>query len=70
MELYVDGKLAVKGQKVTDFRGQEYTLIGWQEPLHSASSGRVQIKQGKCSGEYFPGVINAEFREVDSNKKR
>jgi len=72
MELYIKGKIAVKGQEVTTFRGEKAILTGWREPQHAASSGRVYItiyeEDGTYNGEFFPGVIGAEFKE-DPKKK-
>jgi hypothetical protein len=65
MKLYIDGKEAVKGQSVKDFRGEDFILVNWREPLHSGSTGRVCIvpvseqNDSNAVREVYPGVINA-----------
>jgi len=64
MELYVNGKLAQKGQEVTTFRGEKAILTGWKEPHKTSSTGKVYITKIKTGyeGEYYPSVINAKFQ--------
>lgn len=52
------------GMKTKDFRGDKCVVTGSREPHHEGSTGRVYLKYGKYTGEYFPGVINAEWVEV------
>jgi hypothetical protein len=66
-KLMINGKEAVKGQKVTTFRGEEMILVSWREPRHSSSAGKVYVKaedaDGVAQSEFFPKVIGGEFVE-------
>lgn len=64
--LYISEDRAIVGQAVETFRGESATLVGW-----SAARRRVYIKMGPPNSqamrrsetlEYFPSIINAEFR--------
>lgn len=50
------GAPVVIGDEVTDFRGEKATVIGWEEPKHSASTGRVYVAVGEGSQGYYPSV--------------
>lgn len=65
--LTINGKPAVKGQQVTDFRGETHTLHDWFNPGTSAGGrgGRVKISNDPFNPLYFPSVIKAEFKEVE-----
>ena len=65
MKLYINGELAVKGQEVTTFRGEKVKLIGWKEPLHKGSTGRVIVRHENSDydWEYYPSVIDGEYKE-------
>lgn len=62
----------VVGDKVASAFGDDrdipMVVTGWQEPLHSASTGRVYVKveDSRTEGAYFPGVFGLEFVEVDN----
>ena len=65
MELYIRGKLAIKGQTVTTFRGEDLILVGWREPHKPSSSGHVYVKENiedKSYCEYYPSVVGGEFK--------
>jgi hypothetical protein len=49
------------GQLVADFRGGVWTLTGGRAPGHDGSTGRVWLNDGSRAGEFFPGVIGAEW---------
>jgi hypothetical protein len=69
-----DGHPARVGDKVVTFRGNEGRLMGFREPQHVASSGRVYVSlerkafcgESMYQSEFFPGVIGARFVEVDA----
>ncbi len=63
MKLLINGVEAVKGQEVTDFRGESWTLEGWQEPHKPSSTGRVYVSQdgAEFQREFFPGVVGGGF---------
>jgi len=63
MKLYINGTPAVKGQEVTTFRGEQYILVGWREPQHSGSTGRVYIRNENGEREFFPSVVDGRFEE-------
>lgn len=55
----------IKGDLVTDFRGEAATVTGWQEPHKEGSSGRIYVHyKGDATGqvEYYPHVFGCEFR--------
>ena len=53
------------GDAVRTFRGEAVEVTGWREPAHAGSTGRVYVKYpGKeWTAEFFPSVINAEWKE-------
>jgi hypothetical protein len=69
-KLYINGNPAVKGQKVTTFRGEKLILTGWREPHKPSSTGRVFVKgeKNEFEGEYFPSVVGGEFREENEDE--
>lgn len=66
MKLYIDGKEAVKGQVVTDFRGDKAILVDWRKPHKPSSTGRVivELPNGDIR-EYYPSVYNGEFKREE-----
>jgi hypothetical protein len=62
-----DGKEIKLGDKVTDFRGDEWTLVGTYLPGTSGggAGGRVELQNEERNWRqlFYPGVINAEFKE-------
>jgi hypothetical protein len=55
---------------VKTFRGESGTVQGWNEPHKPDSTGRVLLRiEGRSPFLYFPSVIDAEWREEDSNGK-
>ena len=63
-----DGRIVNVGDKVKDFRGLECEVTGWQEPTHSGSTGRVNVKQQRGTtvhhNQYYPGVFGLEWVET------
>lgn len=67
MVLLIEGIRAVKGQTVTDFRGNTHILTGWEEPRHPGSSGRVFLKDSDDrESSVYPTVIRGKFEDVYS----
>lgn len=60
---FSDGTPVVAGVVVTDFRGDKAIVVGWTEPKHDGSTGRVQVMQFGCDGvrEYYPHVFNLKW---------
>jgi hypothetical protein len=58
----------VIGQRVETFRGEIGALLGWQEPRHAGSTGRVTVRLDGAEwvGEWYPSVIGAEWVEADA----
>ena len=63
MELYIGDLKVEKGMTVEDFRERKVKVLGWREPLHESSTGRVivELESGQVR-EFFPGVINAKWK--------
>lgn len=61
------GNRITKGQTVTDFRGEAATVTGWQEPLHSASKGRIHVEDAGGASAYFPSVYGCRFVELETD---
>lgn len=61
------GKKLEVGQKVTCFRGEEYTLTDAREPHKPSSTGRVYVRKegAKYGREFFPSVIGAKWVSDD-----
>lgn len=55
------GMPVAKGDTVISFRGEPAKLVGWKEPVHSGSTGRVVVLKGKSTREYYPSVYNLKF---------
>jgi hypothetical protein len=63
------GTPLVKGQRVTDFRGEHAYYSGGRPPEHSASTGRIYVARTKRDAmtarntqSFFPSVFGAEWR--------
>lgn len=57
------GKELQIGDLVTTFRDEKAKLVGFAEPSHSGSTGRVTIQyeeSGYCR-EFYPAVIGASI---------
>ena len=52
-----NGNVVPLGSIVTDFRGDTFTLTGTRLPHSPASTGRVIVKQGDMTMEYYPSVF-------------
>ena len=61
-----NGDICELGQLVECFRGESWTLEGGTPPHKPASTGRVHVRQGECSREFFPGVFNLEWGELNN----
>jgi hypothetical protein len=62
------GKPVRVGQRVTDFRGERWTVTGWTEPAHAGSTGRVHVKQGQTEMSYYPSVFNLSFMTQETHR--
>lgn len=52
-----------KGESVTSFDGEEFTLVGAQPPAHAGSTGRVYVEDAdQRSLELFPEVVGLKWR--------
>jgi len=67
MKLLINGKLALKGDIISDSKGNKAVLTSWQAPHKINSSGKVYVKweDGSVQSEYFPSVFNGEFVKED-----
>lgn len=54
MKLMINGKEAEAGMTVTDFRGDNWELESWKEPVSAGSTGRVYVSNGGCRMELSP----------------
>lgn len=59
------------GQMVTTSRGEKCKLLGITRPHKPSSTGRVTLQfdseQHHYTGEFFPGVIDAEWIEREDH---
>ena len=53
------------GEYTTTFRGERCQVIDIRPPTSPSSTGRVDLKIGEFTHEYFPGVINAKWINRD-----
>jgi hypothetical protein len=51
------------GDKTVDFRGDPVEVLAILPPRHSGSTGRVTLKSGNWTHDYYPGVIAATWIE-------
>jgi hypothetical protein len=62
------------GDKAVTSRGEKVVLSYIQAPHKSSSSGKVTVKpcgeNDRSGQEYYPGVINAEFVEVEESREK
>lgn len=51
------------GELVTDFRGDEAIVTGFEAPRHAASTGRVYVRpvDADWTQGYFPSVFDLEW---------
>lgn len=64
------GKAITVGQTVQTFRGEPVTVRGWTAPRHAGGTGRVLLEEADGSQhEYFPSVVGARVRVVDSRSR-
>lgn len=60
-----DGRQVEVGDSVTGFRGEHATVVGWQEPRHAGSTGRVYVREGTYESSYYPSVYNLKWKEQE-----
>lgn len=68
MKFLVDattGETVKIGERLTSFRGEAATLVGYESPKSPASAGRVYVKwEGEeRMSSYFPSVFNLIWSE-------
>ena len=56
-KLLHNGRVISPGEQVETFRGTLVTVTGGRAPQKPGSTGKVWTD----AGEYFPGVVNAEW---------
>lgn len=62
------GKPVRVGDRTVTFRGETVTVIAINPPSHEGSTGRVTVKfDNGLVREYFPPVIDSEWREPVKN---
>jgi hypothetical protein len=54
-----------KGATVKTFRGEEGMLMYFWPPHKPSSTGRVGVEINGQYCEFYPGVIDAQFQEVE-----
>lgn len=65
------GAEILTGSTVTDFRGEQWKVAGFEPPRHDGSTGRVYLVQWDdpdkepTKAEFYPGVIDAEIITLD-----
>jgi hypothetical protein len=66
MKLFIGEKEATEEMSVVTSKGHSGILNSWREPHKPSSTGRVYVTlDGETSqSEFFPGVIGAEFRDI------
>ncbi len=57
------GEAAVVGGEYADFRGEINILSGGKPPHKPSSTGKVYIKAGETSQEFYPSVIGLRWIE-------
>lgn len=63
--IFRSGNIVVVGDVVSTFRGELVTVTGGRAPDRPGSAGRVYVRSEKGHEmEYYPSVINAEWREA------
>jgi hypothetical protein len=54
------------GDELIDFRGEKSTCVGWQEPQHPGSTGRVYVSREQIKSiQFYPSVFNLEWVSND-----
>jgi hypothetical protein len=62
--VYIKTGLPVRVGDITEtFRGQPVKVLGWALPLTPESTGRVTIAGEAGAADFYPSVIDAEWRE-------
>lgn len=64
----IRGKEIKSGDIIKDFRGDEYEFVGVTNPGTSfgGMNGKIQVKNGDFTREYYPCVFNAKLELVDT----
>ena len=64
-----NGDVCGLGEVLETFRGEAWTIEGGRPPHKPASTGRVYVKRGGgMTREFFPGVFNLEWGELNDGK--
>lgn len=60
-----DGSPVSVGDVLTDFRGDKATVTGGEPPRHSASTGRIYVREEgrEYTCEFFPSVFDCCWME-------
>ena len=63
--LHKNGEEVKPGDLVTDFRGDEATVIHYEQPKHEGSTGRVYVRWvgAQFDALYYPGVFGLEWEK-------
>lgn len=56
------GKPVSIGETLTSFRGEPYLLTAIREPHKPGSTGRVVVRKGEHTSEFFPGVFGLVWK--------
>lgn len=59
------GKIKQVNEVVTDFRGEKATLIGFEAPQNSNSSGRVYVNKNGQTRSCYPGVFGLKIIQIE-----
>lgn len=66
MNLYYEGTdIPVnEGDEVVTRKGEVWYVVGWREPQHAGSTGRVHVQDAHQDGvrEFFPSVFGMTFK--------
>lgn len=57
------GKPVKVGDVLRSFRGEDWTVTGWQEPKNINSTGRVCVARGEWNQSFYPSVFSCEWRD-------
>jgi len=65
------GQVAQRGDIVTSFRGERFTLTGARAPHNGSSTGRICVREGGVDGmasEFFPSVCGLKWKAIRRKK--
>lgn len=70
--VYVEGpkkkQVAERGDIVTSFDGEQFTLEGAQAPHKAGSSGRIYVRRGGMASQFFPSVCGLAWKRLNKKK--